>query len=434
MNYEAAMAYIQNTAKFGSNLGLERTEKILELLGNPQDKIKCIHVAGTNGKGSTTAMITSILIEAGYRTGMYTSPYLEEFEERIQVDGRNIPKEDLARVVTEVADAVDKVISLGYDHPTEFEIITCAMFKYFCDAGVDCAVVEVGLGGRLDSTNVMTPVLSVITSISLDHTGVLGDTLGEIAAEKAGIIKRRIPVVSFPQEEEAGKVIRETCSRLGCELITVQADSGEFLETIGLAQRIRLRTAKGTYEPELSLLGKHQILNCAVAVSAAEKLQELGFRIGKEDIMGALAKVRWIGRLEVLGREPLVVIDGAHNIQGITLLNESLKTYFRYDKLILIIGILRDKQVEDMIGVIAPQAHRVIAVTPNCGRAESAEELNEVILKYNSSSEACDDYEQAYGKAIGYAGKEDMILVCGSLYMIGDMRKVIRRYSKCSLL
>ena len=228
MNYEAAMAYIQNTAKFGSSLGLERTLKILELMGNPQDKIKCIHVAGTNGKGSTTAMITGILAEAGYRTGMYTSPFLEEFEERIQVDGKNIGKDDLARTVTEVSEAVDKVISLGYDHPTEFEIITCAMFKHFFDAAVDYAVVEVGLGGRLDSTNVITPVLSVITSISLDHTGVLGDTLREIAAEKAGIIKKGVPVVSYPQEEEAERVIADACRRLGCELVSVDLTPGNF--------------------------------------------------------------------------------------------------------------------------------------------------------------------------------------------------------------
>ncbi|HSN59281.1 MAG TPA: folylpolyglutamate synthase/dihydrofolate synthase family protein [Clostridiaceae bacterium] len=426
MNYEAAMAYIQNTAKFGSSLGLERTLKILELMGNPQDKIKCIHVAGTNGKGSTTAMITGMLAEAGYRTGMYTSPFLEEFEERIQVDGKNIGKDDLARTVTEVSEAVEKVVSLGYDHPTEFEIITCAMFKHFCEAGVDYAVVEVGLGGRLDSTNVITPILSVITSISLDHTGVLGDTLKEIAAEKAGIIKKGVPVVSYPQEEEAGRVIKDTCIRLGCELVSVEPDSGEFFGTTGLAQKIRVKTAKEVYEPELSLLGKHQIMNCAVAVTAAEKLQELGLNISRDNIIGALKKVKWIGRLEVLKENPLVVIDGAHNIAGITLLSESLDTYFRYEKLILIIGILRDKQVEEMIKMIAPKACRVIAVTPNSGRAESSEELNEVILKYNSNSEACDDYSDAYEKALGYAGGTDLILVCGSLYMIGDMRKVIR--------
>jgi dihydrofolate synthase / folylpolyglutamate synthase len=426
MNYEAAMAYIQNTAKFGSNLGLERTEKILELLGNPQNKIKCIHVAGTNGKGSTTAMITRILRSAGYKTGMYTSPFLEEFEERIQVDGINIDKDDLAETVTEVSRAVEKVISLGYDHPTEFEIITCAMFKYFCDVNVDYAVVEVGLGGRLDSTNVIKPVLSVITSISLDHTGVLGNTLKEIAGEKAGIIKKGIPVVTYPQEKEAEQVIADVCRSLGCELVSVKPDSGEFLESARFTQKIRVKTERQMYELDLSLLGKHQIMNCAVAVNAAEKLQELGLCIRRDDIISALGKVKWIGRLEVLRENPLVVIDGAHNIEGITLLSESLKTYFRYEKLILIIGILRDKQVEEMIGIIAPQACRVIAVTPNSGRAESAAELNEVIVKFNRNSEACDDYSEAYEKALGYAGGDDLILVCGSLYMIGDMRKVIK--------
>jgi len=426
MNYKAAMEYIQNTAKFGSNLGLERTEKILELLGNPQDKIKCIHVAGTNGKGSTTAMITQILRSAGYKTGMYTSPFLEEFEERIQVDGINIDKDDLAGTVTEVSRAVEKVTSLGYDHPTEFEIVTCAMFKYFSDVNVDFAVIEVGLGGRLDSTNVITPILSVITSISLDHTGVLGNTLKEIAGEKAGIIKKGIPVVTYPQEKEAGQVISDVCRSLGCELVSIKPDSGEFVETVKLTQKIRVKTDRQMYELDLSLLGKHQIMNCAVAVNAAEKLQELGLCISRDDIISALGKVKWIGRLEALRENPLVVIDGAHNIDGITLLSESLKTYFKYEKLILIIGILRDKQVEEMIGMIAPQAHRVIAVTPNSGRAESAAELNEVIVKFNRNSEACDDYGEAFEKALGYAGKDDLVLVCGSLYMIGDMRKVIK--------
>jgi len=428
MNYEAAMEYIQNTAKFGSNLGLDRTVKILEMLGNPQDKIKCIHVAGTNGKGSTTAMIAQILRSSGYKTGMYTSPFLEEFEERIQVDGMNIGKDDLAKTVTEVSKAVETVISLGYDHPTEFEIITCAMFKYFCDANVDYAVVEVGLGGRLDSTNVITPVLSVITSISLDHTGVLGNTLKEIAGEKAGIIKKGIPVVTYPQEKEAEQVIADACRSMGCELVRVKPESGEFLEAFKLSQKIRVKTDREIYCLNLSLLGKHQIMNCAVAVNAAEKLQEMGLKITREGIIRALEKVRWIGRLEVLREEPLVVIDGAHNIEGISLLSESLKTYFRYEKLILVIGILRDKQVEEMIELIAPKAHRVIAVTPNSGRAESAAELNEVIMRYNKNSEACYDYSEAYEKALGYAGGDDMILVCGSLYMIGDMRKIIRKH------
>ena len=195
MKYQEAMKYITEVGNFGSSYGLERTYKLLELLDNPQDKLKIIHVAGTNGKGSTTAMITSMLKGCGYKVGMYTSPFLEEFEERIQINGENIPKEKLAQLITKIKYAVDKVIEEGYNHPTEFEIITVLMFLYFATEEVDFAVVEVGLGGRLDSTNVITPILSVITSISFDHTNLLGNTLEEIAAEKAGIIKSCIPTV-----------------------------------------------------------------------------------------------------------------------------------------------------------------------------------------------------------------------------------------------
>ncbi|MHC1720615.1 MAG: folylpolyglutamate synthase/dihydrofolate synthase family protein [Clostridiaceae bacterium] len=428
MDYKAAMAYIENTAKFGSNLGLERTIKILELLGDPQKKIKCVHVAGTNGKGSTAAMITRILIEAGYRTGMYTSPFLEEFEERMQINGENIEKNRLAGIVTEVYQAVEKVISLGYDHPTEFEIITCAMFLYFCEEKVDYAVVEVGLGGRLDSTNVIVPILSIITSISLDHTKILGETLKEIAGEKAGIIKKGVPVVSYPQEPEAEDVIALKCESLGSELINVKGDSAEFLGADKFAQRIKIVTGKNTYEATLSLLGMHQIMNCAVAVAAAEKLKELGLSISSEHIINALKNVKWIGRLEVLRENPLTVIDGAHNISGIRLLSESLKVYFKYNQLILIIGILKDKQVEEMIDVIAPMAHRIIAVTPNSSRAEDSHELNFIIKKYNKNSEACEDYSEAYRKALDYYQNGDMVLACGSLYMIGDMRRIIRTW------
>jgi len=428
MNYEAAMAYIENTAKFGSNLGLERTEKILEFLGNPHEKIKCIHVAGTNGKGSTSAMINKILIQAGYKVGMYTSPYLEEFEERIQINGNNIEKDELAYIVTQVSKAADKVIELGYDHPTEFEIITCAMFLYFSTAKVDFAVVEVGLGGRLDSTNVLHPILSIITSISLDHTNILGGTFREIAYEKAGIIKAGVPVISYPQNSDAEKVISSTCDNLGCDLTKVELDSAKFLGTNGFSQRVKINTGKDIYEFNLSLLGKHQLVNCSVAISAIERLIQIGVKVSKENITDALGKVRWIGRLEVLKEAPLVVIDGAHNIGGITELKESVHAYFKYERMILIIGILKDKQVEDMIKTIVPGTYKVISVTPNSCRAENSDELNKIIKKYNKNSEAYDDYYSAYKKALEISEENDLILVCGSLYMIGDMRKIIRTW------
>lgn len=422
------MNYIKNTAKFGSNLGLQRTEKILELLGEPHKKLKCIHIAGTNGKGSTTAMLSEILKEAGYKVGMYISPYLEEFEERIQINNVNIPKEALSKVVTKVSQAVTKVVELGYDHPTEFEIITCAMFQYFYEEKVDYAVVEVGLGGRLDSTNVLTPILSIITSISYDHMQILGDTLDKIAYEKAGIIKEGVPVVLYPQEEECLEVMKRVCLERDSSLIEVHRSSAEFMDVEEFKQNLTIQTNTEIYNIKLSLLGRHQLLNCAVVVFAAEELMKQGLNIKEKYILEALKKVRWPGRLEVLKEKPLIVIDGAHNIDGIRKLTESLDTYFKYEKLILILGILADKQVSEMIEVIAPRAYKIIAVTPNSERAELSSKLAEAVALVNKNVEAVENYEEAYEKAVSYSSQADMILVSGSLYMIGDMRRLIRKH------
>lgn len=442
MNYEETMSYITNTAKFGTNFGLGRTEKILELLGNPHKKIKSIHIAGTNGKGSTTAMITKALINAGFKVGMYTSPYLEVFEERIQINGANISKENLSEAVTEVSKAVTKVIELGYEHPTEFEIITCTMFHYFDKNNVDFAVVEVGLGGRLDSTNVMKAfsmeedagvMASVIASISHDHTQILGDTLEKIAHEKAGIIKNGVPVIMYPQKKEAEEVIEKVCIERGCKLIKVLNDSAEYIEadkidknSTSYTQRIKIKTDENIYDVQLSLLGKHQALNCATAVYTVEELMKQGVKINKEDILNALKEVKWIGRLEVMKNKPLVVIDGAHNIDGITKLKGNVEQYFKYNKMILILGILADKEVEKMVETIVPLADKVIAVTPNSYRAENAIELKNVIQRYNTKCEAIDSYKDAYELAFSYCEEDDILIVSGSLYMIGDMRKIIR--------
>lgn len=444
MNYEEALEYITNTAKFGTNLGLGRTEKILELLGAPHKKIKSIHIAGTNGKGSTTSIINRILIEAGFKVGMYTSPYLEVFEERIQINGNNISKEDLSEVITEVSKVVDKVVELGYDHPTEFEIITCAMFYYFYKRNVDFAVIEVGLGGKLDSTNVMPNfskkeqggvLATAITSISYDHMQILGDTLEKIAYEKAGIIKEGVPVILYPQQREAEKVIEKVCEEKGCKLIKIPSEAATFMKvdkidknSLKYVQKISVKTAVDEYKGELSLLGKHQILNCALAISTIEQLRQYGISIKKKEILTALAKVKWIGRLEVMKNKPLVVIDGAHNIDGISMLKDNIQKYFKYKNIILILGILADKEVEKMVEIIVPLAQKVIAVTPNSCRAENAEELKKVIDKYTFSCEAYENYKEAYEKALSYCNEEDILLISGSLYMIGDMRKIIRGY------
>ncbi|MEK6265145.1 MAG: bifunctional folylpolyglutamate synthase/dihydrofolate synthase [Clostridium sp.] len=429
MNYDESMAYIKNTAKFGSKLGLERTRKILEILGDPHKKIKCIHIAGTNGKGSTTAMIANVLVNAGYKTGLYTSPFIEEFEERIQINNKNISKVDLSKVITQVSKAVEKVVELGYSNPTEFEIITCAGFLYFFQEKIDFAIIEVGIGGRLDSTNVIIPILSVITSISLDHTQILGDTLDKIAYEKAGIIKEGIPVIMFPQKKQSEEVIEKTCMERNCKLIKVPNNSALYLgkeNNEAITQRIKIKTTNNDYLIDLALLGKHQILNCSVAVHAIEELIVQGTTINMDNILTGLATVKWPARLEIMNKKPLVVIDGAHNIDGIKNLTESIDMYFNYNKIILILGILADKQVEEMIRTIVPKVSRVITVTPHSERAELSEDLKVQVEKYTINCESIENYEDAYKKALSYCHEDDLLLVAGSLYMAGDMRRIIR--------
>lgn len=438
MNYQEAINYIENTAQFGMKLGLERTEKILELLGDPHKKVKMIHIAGTNGKGSTTAMVSRVLMEAGYKVGTYISPYIEEFEERIQINNENIPKEDLVHIITEVSKAIDEVIALGYQNPTQFEIITCAAFLYYHMKKVDYAVIEVGLGGRLDSTNVITPILSIITSISLDHVAILGDTLDKIAFEKAGIIKEGIPTVLFPQQPEAELAIEKVATEKKSLLIKVDNDKARFIDSYEVEvngekkviQKVEIKTLRENYNLELALLGKHQIFNATVAVYACEKLIDLGAKISKENIANGMKTVKWPGRLEIMKTDPRVVIDGAHNIDGISKLTESIDMYFKYDNLILILGILADKQVREMIETIVPKASRVIAVTPNSERAELAEDLKVEIKNLGVVCEAVEDYREAYEKALSYCTEKDLLLISGSLYMIGDMRRIIRLHKK----
>ncbi|MBB6621875.1 bifunctional folylpolyglutamate synthase/dihydrofolate synthase [Clostridium gasigenes] len=431
MKYEDAMKYITEVGNFGSSYGLKRTFRLLELLGNPQNKIKLIHIAGTNGKGSTTAMISKILMGNGYKVGMYTSPFLEEFEERIQINRVNIPKEKLANLMDELKIAVDKVIEEGYNHPTEFEIITCLMFLYFYKENIDFGVIEVGLGGRLDSTNVITPIISIITSISYDHTNILGNTLTKISREKSGIIKECVPVVIFPQEEEVLKVIKSKCKELNAPLHIINEIDSELIEILQEEkpyQKVKIKGIKAEYNIKLPLLGEHQILNLSLAIKAIELLERnKKVKISKEILEKSLEDVCWNGRLEVMKKSPLVVLDGAHNIQGITTLKQNIEKYFKYKNIYLILGILADKDVEEMIKVITPMAKEVYAVTPNSIRAELAEDLKNEVLKYNENCIAFEKYEYALNKALEIAKEDDIIVACGSLYMVGGMRTIIKK-------
>ena len=431
MNYEEAMKYITEVGNFGSNYGLERTYKLLEHLGNPERDLKLIHIAGTNGKGSTTSMITEILMEEGYKVGMYTSPFIEEFEERIQINRNNIPKESLAILMDEIKVAVDKVIEAGYNHPTEFEIITVLMLLYFKKENIDFGVIEVGLGGTLDSTNVIKPIIQVITSISFDHTNLLGNTLEKIAREKAGIIKKGIPTVIYPQQEEVLKVIKNKCFEMDSELYIANNENLKFKNIVNLDKPYQLLKYNNEIDILLPLLGEHQIINLSVAMQAIEVLNNKNIiDISIANIVKSIKNVSWKGRLEVLSNNPYVVIDGAHNIQGIKTLSRNIKKYFKYENLYLILGILADKDVEEMIKIITPMAKKVYSVTPNSIRGELAESLKDEVSKFNKNCKAFDKYEEAYLEALNDASEKDLILASGSLYMIGDMRKIIRKISQ----
>ncbi|GAA0109775.1 folylpolyglutamate synthase/dihydrofolate synthase family protein [Clostridium sp.] len=421
--------YLEELRVLGSNYGLERTERLLELLGNPHKKLKLIHIAGTNGKGSTSSILGKVLIEHGYKVGFFNSPHLEEIEETIRVNDENILEEDLVYLLEEIKPYVNKVVEEGYKHPTEFEVLTCIMFLYLYRQKVDFGVIEVGLGGRLDSTNVIKPILSIITSISLDHTNILGNTIEEITNEKVGIIKESIPVITCNQKNEAIDIIKDKALLTKSKLTIVDSNDFVFLEIVNddiPYQRVSVNFNNNKYTLDLALLGKHQIINLSLAIKALEELEKLNYiKVNINKLYKGVKNVKWKGRLEVLKKDPFIVIDGAHNIAGIEFLKSNIEEYFKYKNLYLILGILADKNVEEMVKIIAPVATEVYTVTANSIRAASANELKEVVLEYNNNCIAFDDYDKAIKLSLSKANKDDLIVAAGSLYMIGEIRKQI---------
>ena len=375
------------------------------------------------------------VIEVGPGIGTLTREMAKRAEKvvAVEIDKNLIPilKETLADLMDEVKEAVDKVIKGGYNHPTEFEIITVLMLLYFKRENIDFGVIEVGLGGTLDSTNVIKPIIQVITSISFDHTNLLGNTLEKIAREKAGIIKRGIPTVIYPQQEEVLKVIKNKCFEMDSELYIANNENLKFKNIVNLDKPYQLLKYNNEIDILLPLLGEHQIINLSVAMQAIEVLNNKNIiDISIANIVKSIKNVSWKGRLEVLSNNPYVVIDGAHNIQGIKTLSRNIKKYFKYENLYLILGILADKDVEEMIKIITPMAKKVYSVTPNSIRGELAESLKDEVSKFNKNCKAFDKYEEAYLEALNDASEKDLILASGSLYMIGDMRKIIRKISQ----
>lgn len=422
MNYEDARKYIDSIARFGSKLGLDNIRNLMGYLGNPQEKIKMVHVAGTNGKGSTVAFLCSILMEAGYRTGMYTSPFVERFSERIRVDGKEIGEEDFARIATVVRDAAAKMKEEQKGEPTEFEIISAIAFLYFFEQKCDICVLEVGLGGRLDATNVIEePLLCMITPISYDHTDILGDTLEKIAFEKAGIIKEGSTVLIHPQEDGVLRVIEDVCTGKKAEpVICPLPDAPLYAGLDG----VDFVLADRTYH--INLLGDYQINNAAMAVKAAHILREKGYDIGEEAIEGGLSKASWSARFELVRRDPFVLIDGSHNVSGMERLAKSLRLYFGDARIIFIIGILRDKDHSRMLDAILPLAKAVYTVTVPSDRTLTADELAlEVRQKTQVVCRAVPDPVSAYEMALKKAGSTDIICACGSLYYVGLIRSAV---------
>ncbi|MCX7843450.1 MAG: bifunctional folylpolyglutamate synthase/dihydrofolate synthase [Clostridia bacterium] len=428
MTYKEALEYIHGTLRFGSKLGLRNISVLLELMGNPQKKLRYVHVAGTNGKGSTVSFISSVLIEAGYKVGIFISPYIERFTERIKVNNTEIGEDELAEITSLVKDKIEIMVGMGENHPTEFEIITAIALQYYCEKGCDVVVLEVGLGGRFDATNVIDfPEVAVITAISFDHTDILGDTLGKIAFEKAGIIKPGCETVLYPQTEEAQEVFEKACWERGSNLHRVDLSSLKLLSFGADGQEFDYSSGERNYKAlRISLLGDHQARNAALAVKALEVLEGKGFIIPEEALKRGLLKARWPGRLEILSTEPFFMIDGAHNAEGAKVLAEALKKYFPEKRKIFIMGVLKDKDYKTMARLLAPMADKAIAVTPKSERALSGNKLAEIIEGYCKDVTVSDTIEEAVRISLKAASETDMICAFGSLYYIGEIRKLFR--------
>ncbi|AGC67686.1 folylpolyglutamate synthase FolC [Thermoclostridium stercorarium subsp. stercorarium DSM 8532] len=420
MNYENAIEYIESLEGLGSRSGLKRIKALTERLGNPQEHLKFIHVAGTNGKGSTSAFISSILSCAGYSTGLYISPHLQRYNERISINGQEISDEELFKYTWRIKNVIDEMVKEGLEHPTVFEVITAMAFLYFYEKGCDAVVLEVGLGGRLDATNVISDSLvSVITKISLDHTEILGNTVAEIAYEKAGIIKQNGRVVTYPQEKAALDVIESVCRQRNAELYC--ADPGEFEKaelSPGLLHLVHPRYGN----IETSIVGVHQVYNASVALKTVEVLRQAGFKIEDGDVVKGFKTASWPGRFELLARNPDFYIDGGHNPDGVRSFVETYKKIYPDRKATIIFGVMKDKDYDAMLRELSAISKRFIAVTPDSPRALDAGSLVKVMSKYCKNVEFSDTIEAAVEKALSDATGEDVIAALGSLYYIGQVR------------
>lgn len=422
MTYQEALTYIHSISWRGSKPGLERISGMMEQLGNVQEDLKFIHIAGTNGKGSVSAMLSSVLTAAGYRTGLFISPYIMRFNERMQVNGVPISDEELAEIVTEVQPVAESMA----ERPTEFEIITAAAFLWFARQKCDIVVLETGLGGRLDATNLISKnVCAVITNLGMDHMEYLGNTLGEIAGEKCGILKPGCPVVAYRSAPEAMKVIRARAKELECPVRT--ADFGKIK---ALSADLQGQTFQYKQFPELTvhLLGAHQLKNAAVALETISVLRKAGWEIPDEAVVQGMDATRWPGRFEVLQDNPLVIVDGAHNPQGVESLIAAVKEYLPGQHIVCVTGVLADKDWKPMMDRLKTVVSDFVAVTPDSPRALGNVRLARYLTDREHWVSVADDVEKGLTGALERAkATGGMVLACGSLYMAADVRRFFGR-------
>ena len=424
MNYEEALAYIHGTKKYNTKPGLTRIQNLLADMGNPEKKMHYVHVAGTNGKGSSTAMMASVLMHAGYKTGSFISPFLERFNERMQINGEPIPDGKLAEMTEKAKKHVDNIVAKGMVNPSEFELLTAIAFDYWASEKCDFVSLEVGMGGTYDATNVIEcPEVAMIISISFDHMHYLGNTLTEIAGEKAGIIKEGGTVVCYAaQPAEALAVIKKTCEEKNARFIQPDKNAVEILEAGMFGSRIRYSGIETT----VPLMGKHQVYNAIGVIEAARALREKGWNVSDEDISLGIAETKWVGRLEKVHEKPECIIDAAHNPDAVRVLSEAIDTLFSGKRLITVMGILADKDYAYCIPEIAKRSGIVVATTPTSGRALPAEKTAEIAALHCKEVYTEDSITKAVDKAFSLAGEGDLLLICGSLYVIGLAKTYIR--------
>ena len=426
VNYERPPRFTPEAAA----LDLSRMERFLALLGEPHRRFRSVHIAGTKGKGSTAAMTEAILRAAGFHTGLYTSPHLHTFRERIRLDGRLLSREELVALVERCRPAIEAVEGV-----TTFEIITALGFLYFAQKQVEWAVLEVGLGGRLDATNVIWPEITVITTLSHDHTEILGDTLALIAGAKAGIIKTGVPLVCAPQEPEAMRVIEDVCQQRQAPLVLVGRDwSWEPVAADLTGQTLHVRGRVDGSHPlityrnlRIPFLGRHQLLNATVVVALTETLRQRGVEISEAAIREGLARARWPGRLEILQRRPFVVVDGAHNGDSAQKLAAALEEFFPCRRLILIFGALRGHSVPDMLDALLPIADEVILTSSRRSRAIAVSDLLREVRAYGREAATTETVTEALERALALAGPDDLICATGSLSVASEVREALAR-------